>query len=56
MYPIAGCYLHFRCPKHAAEGHFEQRHGFEVKCEVPECEKQASGYWYRGSQYATLAV
>jgi len=52
--PVAGCYLHFRCPQHVVEGHFEKRDGFEAKCEAPGCERAASGYWYRGAQYAEL--
>ena len=46
--PIAGCYLHFLCPAHVIEGHFEHRHGFAVECEVAGCTRLASGYWYRG--------
>ena len=52
--PIAGCYLHFRCPAHTVEGHFEIRHGFATECEVQGCKRLADGYWYRGAKFADL--
>ena len=51
---VRGEYLHFRCPWHAVEGHFQMRSGFEAKCEVITCKNRGHGYWYRGEKFAKL--
>jgi hypothetical protein len=52
---IAGEHYHFRCAKHAVDGHFEVKDQLlEAKCSVLTCESRARCYWYRGAQFEKL--
>jgi hypothetical protein len=55
---VPGCgHLHFRCTKHAVDGHYEIREGaYQVACEVPGCSVPPRAYWYREAKFETLPI
>ena len=54
--PVRGAYYHFRCDRHAVEGHSRVSNHPDYRCDVRGCERAAKAYWYEGEKFATLTM